>query len=187
MSDLTARYFSESGVAVNKKLLGVGLLLTLLLQLSVLGTEYLSSIWPLKYGQPVLLKTEPVDPRSLFRGNYVRLGYGITNLDGALAEEPFRRHQVIYVALEPQGRYHVASKASHEPPEQGPFIRGRVLWAGSERIRVAYGIEAYFMPKQKALAAQAAVRSKEAWAQVYLLDNGKAAIADLVCEGGCTK
>jgi len=168
-----------------KRLIGAGLLLTLLLQLAVLGTEYLGSIWPLKYGQPVLLKTEPIDPRSLFRGNYVRLNYSISSVDGDLAAQPFRRHEVVYVALKPEGRYHVADALLHEPPEQGPFIRGRVRWAGSEIYRIDYGIEAFFMPKRKALAAQQAVREKEAWAQVYLLDSGKAAIADLLCEGGC--
>ncbi|GGB86387.1 hypothetical protein GCM10011352_10360 [Marinobacterium zhoushanense] len=171
----------------NKWLLGAGLALTLVLQLAVLGTEYLSSIWPLKYGQPVLLKTEPIDPRSLFRGNYVRLNYSVSSIDSTLAAEPFRRHQVVYVALRPEGRYHVAEALLHEPPEQGPFIRGRVRWASSEFYRIEYGIEAFFMPKEKALAAQSAVREREAWAQVYLLDSGRAAIADLLCEGGCDK
>lgn len=177
--------FNSTPIMKNRWLLGAGLLLTLLLQLGVLGTEYLSSVWPLKYGQPVLLKTEPIDPRSLFRGNYVRLNYAISSVDKSLAEQPFRRHEVVYVALKPEGRYHVASALLHEPPEQGPFIRGRVRWTGGN-YRIDYGIEAFFMPKKKALEAQAAVREKEAWAQVYLLESGRAAIADLLCEGGCS-
>lgn len=177
--------FKSTPVMKNRRLLGAGLLLTLGLQLAVLGTEYLSSIWPLKYGQPVLLKTQPVDPRSLFRGNYVRLAYTISSVDKSLAQEPFRRHEVVYVALKQEGRYHVASALLHEPPEQGPFIRGRVRWAGSS-YRIDYGIEAFFMPKKKALETESAVREKESWAQIYLLDSGKAAIADLLCEGGCS-
>ncbi len=176
---------SETVALPRKKYLLLGLALTLLLQLGVLATEYLSSIWPLRYGQPVLLKTEPVDPRSLFRGNYVRLNYTISQIDAQLADAPFRRHEVAYVALQPQGRYHVASALLHQPPAQGPFIRGRIRWGGGDRYWIDYGIEAYFMPKEKALAAQSAVREKEAWAQVFLLDNGRAAIAELLCDGGC--
>lgn len=172
-------------LAINKKLLGIGLGLTLLLQLGVLGTEYLSSIRPLKQGQPVLLKTEPIDPRSLFRGNYVRLNYSISRVDTALATEPFRRHQQVYVALKQEGKYHVVDRLLHEPPQQGPVIRGRIRWANGQFYNIDYGIEAFFMPKLKALAAESAVREKDAWAEVYLLDSGKAAIADLICEGGC--
>lgn len=170
---------------LGKRWMLAGLVLTLVLQLSVLAAEYLSSVWPLTYGQPVLLKTEPIDPRSLFRGNYVRLNYTISQLDKALAEAPFRQHEVVYVVLRPEGDYHVATALRREPPAQGPFIRGRIRWDRGERYRIEYGIEAFFMPRQKALAAEAAVRSKEAAAQVYLLDNGRAAIAVLICEGGC--
>ncbi|TCK04081.1 GDYXXLXY domain-containing protein [Marinobacterium mangrovicola] len=185
MSNSTAFHTPEISVPVNKKLLGIGLLLTLVLQLGVLGTEYLSSTWPLKYGEPVLLKTEPIDPRSLFRGNYVRLNYGISRVDAALAVDPFRKHQTVFVTLKQEGKYHVAERLLHEPPEQGPVIRGRIRWASDQFYRIDYGIEAFFMPKGKAIAAQNAVREKEAWAQIYLLDSGKAAIADLICEGGC--
>lgn len=187
MSNSTALHTPEISVPVNKKLLGFGLLLTLVLQLGVLGTEYLSSIWPMKFGEPVLLKTEPIDPRSLFRGNYVRLNYSISQVDAALAPEPFRTHQQVYLTLKQEGKYHVADKLLHEPPEQGPVIRGRIRWANDQFYRIDYGIEAFFMPRQKALAAQSAVREKEAWAEVYLLDSGKAAIADLICEGGCQR
>ena len=167
----------------HKRFVAVGLALTILLQLSVLAVEDLSSVWPLWYGQPVLLRTEPVDPRSLFRGNYVRLNYRISRLDGALAGEPFKRNEVAYVSLEQQGKYHVATGIYREAPG-GTFIRGRISPFGAD-YRFQYGIEAYFMPREKALQAQSAVRQKEAWAEVYLLDNGRAAITRLICEGGC--
>ena len=35
----------------------------------------------LKTGQEVLLKVQPVDPRDLFRGDYVVLRYDITRVD----------------------------------------------------------------------------------------------------------
>lgn len=179
---------SDTGLSAVSKKRGLlaALLCTLLLQLGVLAGEYLSAVWPLWYGQPVRLETQPVDPRSLFRGNYVRLNYAISRVDSALADAPFRRHEVVYVVLAPQGEYLVARALRHEPPAQGPFIRGRIRGGSSAGLyRIEYGIEAFFMPKRKALAAQQAVREQAAWAQVYLLDNGKAAIAQLICEQGC--
>jgi uncharacterized membrane-anchored protein len=43
--------------------------------------------WTLNTGTPVVLQTEPVDPRSLFMGDYARLAYPINRLrlDGETA------------------------------------------------------------------------------------------------------
>ncbi len=52
-----------------------------LLQLFLLaGIVAYRQYW-LATGERVLLRTEPVDPRDIFRGDYVRLGYGISTLD----------------------------------------------------------------------------------------------------------
>lgn len=40
----------------------------------------------LRNGQEVLLKVEPVDPRDLFKGDYVRLGYEIRDVPARLIE-----------------------------------------------------------------------------------------------------
>ena len=80
-------------------------------------------------GQRVLLRTEPVDPRDLFRGDYVRLSYDISNLDLDALHFPGKTtpNQQIYVSLaaDPDGTYR-ASAVGVEPPPQGRFIQGRV-------------------------------------------------------------
>ncbi len=161
----------------NKHFLVIGLTLTISIQMLVLATEYLSSVWPLWFGTPVILKTAPIDPRSLFRGNYVRLNYDISNIKKSLTQEHFKRGEVGYVTLKEEDGIFIATGLHREKPESGVYIRGRVTRVGG-RYRMKYGIEAYFMPKEKALKAERSVR-QGANAEVYLLGNGKAAIAKL--------
>jgi len=166
----------------NKRFLVIGLTVTISAQMLVLTTEYLNSVWPLWFGTPVILKTAPVDPRSLFRGNYVRLNYDISNIKKELTKENLKRGEVGYVTLKEEEGFFTATGLQREKPESGLFIRGRVTGTGGS-YRMKYGIEAYFMPKKKALKTERSVR-QGANAEVYLLGNGKAAIAKLNCESG---
>lgn len=172
----------KSWTPLNKRFLAIGLALTISLQMMILATEYLSSVWPLWFGTPVTLKTAPIDPRSLFRGNYVRLNYDISTIDKALTKERFKRGEVGYVTLKKKQDYYIATGLYHEKPSSGMCIRGRVNRDGS-RYRMKYGIEAYFMPRKKALSAERSLR-QGADAEVYLLESGKAAIAKLNCKSG---
>ncbi|MCW8885360.1 MAG: GDYXXLXY domain-containing protein [Motiliproteus sp.] len=161
-----------------KKALGLGLVMAVLFQMIVLATEYLSSVWPLWYGTPVVLKTEPVDPRSLFRGNYVRLNYAASRIDAKQAQGRFKRGDVGYMLLiENEGIYEPAGLFK-EPPENGLFLKGRITRTGHQ-LQLKYGIEAFFMPKEKALAAEKSVR-RGAKAEIFIAANGKAAINQLI-------
>jgi uncharacterized membrane-anchored protein len=81
-------------------------------------------------GTRILLKTAPVDPRDIFRGDYVRLGYGISTLDldqlGAAGD--FRRNEKIFVNLKPgvDGTYHPLA-ISRTMPAGKFFIQGRTV------------------------------------------------------------
>ena len=54
------------------------LVAAVLLQLAVLGGLFVYSQYPLWVGTEVRLATVPVDPRDLFRGQYVRLNYALS-------------------------------------------------------------------------------------------------------------
>lgn len=86
--------------------------------------------WWVATGTRVLLRTEPVDPRDLFRGDYVQLTYGITNLDidQLGAREDFRRNERVYVLLqrEADGTYRPTALRTIGPAS-GTYIQGRVL------------------------------------------------------------
>ena len=167
-----------------KRFIVPALILVAVIQVAVLVVEYLGSAWPIWYGQPVVLPTEPVDPRSLFRGNYVSLNFQINRLDRDWFPEA-RKNQVVFVSLEPSGDIWRASGIFAEPPEDQTFIRGRIRSVYQDTLRLEYGIEALFMPKDEALAAEKEAR-QVAWVTVYVGGSGKSRAHEFVCLGaGC--
>ncbi|MES9902368.1 MAG: GDYXXLXY domain-containing protein [Sedimenticola sp.] len=171
---------------MNKKMISLGLAAAILLQIGVLAVEYLGANHPLWTGQEVRLKTVPVDPRSLFRGNYAQLNYDISDITFNLPvdKSSLRTGEVVYVALKlAESGLHEYVDASLERPDSGLFIRGRI---GSSRWRgnvgaysVRYGIEAFFAPKDKALALERKLRSG-AVAVVMIADNGRATLKEII-------
>ncbi len=82
-------------------------------------------------GEKILLRTAPVDPRDIFRGDYVNLGYDISRLDleGLGIKESFKPGERIYVILEknPDGVFN-AKSISRTLPAKKKFIQGRVQY-----------------------------------------------------------
>lgn len=124
-------------------------LLAVALQLLILAGIAGARQWTLATGTTVLLETAPVDPRDLFRGDYVVLNYKISSLDRrALGiTETFRPGQVVYVGLEPRGKFWEAVSVGTQRP-QGVYLRGRTEFSfGEDTVRVSYGVESYFVPE----------------------------------------
>lgn len=170
----------------NNRGLIIGFSLAILFQISILLVEYIGSALPIWTGQPIILKTEPIDPRSLFRGNYVALNYEINRIPFM---EGAKKHKVVYVTLQidENGVYHYES-AHFEKPKHGIFIRGRIIdrhtssRTNKKLMRVNYGIEAFFMPKEKALETERKARGKSE-VIVYIGSNGKARGHSFSCLG----
>ncbi len=81
-------------------------------------------------GNKVLLKTAPVDPRDIFRGDYVNLSYKISSLDldALSAGRNFSHNQKVFVSLEKdENGICRASSVGTAEPQGGLFIQGRVL------------------------------------------------------------
>lgn len=102
----------------------------------------------LRTGREVVLQTVPVDPRDLFRGDYVVLRYDVSRLPYCC----FKVGDRVYVTLASKGEVWEAVSASKRAPSgDGIFIRGRVAQLQDERgtqyIEVEYGIESYFVPE----------------------------------------
>jgi len=82
-------------------------------------------------GNKVVLKTTPIDPRDLFRGDYVNLTYEITNLnvDSQSQKPDFLPSQPIYVDLGTAADgTSFAAAIGREQPTSGRFIQGRVRY-----------------------------------------------------------
>ncbi len=65
----------------------LALMAVLVVELAVIATLVMRYEWRLWYGRPVVLQTVPVDPRDLFRGDYVILNYDVALPDGMEADE----------------------------------------------------------------------------------------------------
>lgn len=158
----------------------------IIFQVLVLIGSVLTAQAPLWSGREIRMETIPVDPRSLFRGNYARLQYAISELDAAslATERPLRNGEVVYVMLEPgkKGVYRYAGVTLNQP-EEGVFLRGRVSgqwWRREGDVyRVRYGIEAFFAPKEKALELERELRDGGV-AVLKVSDSGRARLADIL-------
>ncbi len=110
------------------------------LQALVLVGGAVAEEWRLARGDDVVLRTMPVDPRDLFRGDYVVLAYEISEFH-AQGVEP---GDVVFVELAERDGIWRAVRLHRRPPESGAtFIRGEVRRPGW----IEYGIEAYFVPE----------------------------------------
>jgi len=111
-------------------------------------------------GKTVYLRTAPIDPRDLFRGDYVRLNYEIStiparNLQGNLKPGLRDKGFKVYTLLKegPNGLADLLY-ATDEKPDEGLFIRGRISdhWrfrSSNRAVNVEYGIESYFVEQGK--------------------------------------
>jgi len=118
-------------------------------------------------GAKVVLKAVPVDPRSLFMGNYMALDLEIEHLDPrklnlSRAPEFYRFDRLMYVGLEPGQPYaRVVSVAPALPsprPEGVVYMRGRIRNYETEMARgrpvvtgfwLDYGLERFYFPESR--------------------------------------
>lgn len=146
-------------------------------------------LFTLQTGERILLKTVPVDPRDLFRGDYVRLNYEISELDAkklAPAGASFKRGDAVWVLLQRGERYWQAVRVSTEPPTAGPgqvAVRARVRYY-VVALGVSYGIETFFVPEGQGRELENRVgRPVDLDVEVAVDRFGNAAIARVLLNG----
>ena len=132
-------------------------LLAMLLPLGVLLARPLTPAAVLAFGQEIRLSTEPVDPRDVFRGDYVTLRFSIEDAGASLlsdwdketltgrldASDNFGAPSVfLYVTLKPdEGGIWQLAAMSFTPPKAGIYLRARVsrTYYYNENIDLDYG------------------------------------------------
>lgn len=141
-------------------------LLAVAAQLLVLAWMAAEREWIFRTGQVVFLRTAPIDPRDLFRGDFVRLQYEINSVRpegaGATAAPPQRRrHEIMYTRLRAAGEgLFEAAGTSTARPSEGLFLRGRteddwrLAWRGAGHTIVKYGIEQLFVEQGSGMAIE---------------------------------
>lgn len=142
----------------------VAALVVALLQSGVMLAGVLQRVSILRNGTEVVLRSQPVDPRDLMRGDYVTLSYDISRLPiPIISGQPLRKSGLnyLYVVLEKQkdGLW-IAKRAQFEPPsdlaDQQVVVRGEVMapiqsYDVNSTVAVTYGIERYYVPEGEGL------------------------------------
>jgi uncharacterized membrane-anchored protein len=153
-------------------------------QMAIVGTMAAGREAVLRTGNKVVLETAPIDPRDLFRGDYVVLDYAISTIDTDQVhwDGPGpQRSQTVWVVLEPRGRYHEPVVVTDQPVGgELTAIRGVVEYGGSSHVRLRYGIEEYFVPEGTGWQIEG---SGEVDVVVAVADDGFAVIDHLIVDG----
>jgi uncharacterized membrane-anchored protein len=128
-------------------------------------------------GRTVLLHVMPVDPRDLFRGDYVTLSYDVSSVSSQL--EP---GQTVYVQLvpAPDGRHFRPGTVtiSHPGAGAGVVLRGTVVRRGVAE----FGLEKFFVPEGQGRDYERAVLDHRLWAEATVAPDGSAGLRRLVIE-----
>jgi uncharacterized membrane-anchored protein len=137
-------------------------LVRLLLITSLLTAALLAVVckhyYALSRATPIILETVPVDPRSLFQGDYVILTYSINQVDTKLFGDNHPMYKLgagdaFYLILTQQGNIWQAHSASltRPPPQAGQIaILGKAtetVTSDTRAVSARYGIESFFVPE----------------------------------------
>lgn len=156
----------------------------------------------LRSGTEIRLRTVPVDPRDLFRGDYVVLAYPMSTVAAGPGEaRGLRRGDIVYVTLtrDAEGFAQAKAVATTRPAagEGEVVIAGRVqstgacalneagqadCAAGAGRLRVAYGLESYFVPQGQGRRIETTPKARIEVVAAVAAD-GTAAIKRLLIDG----
>jgi len=153
----------------------------------------------LNTGREVTLAVEPVDPRSLFRGDYVILSYGaISQLSGVditaatAGGAEALQGQPVFITLGKgaDGNWERRTAALSQPKTVAPdeiMMRGSIdrVWqdgSGGTAI-VRYGIEAFFVQESLGVAIEDKARAGKVAVQVAVDKRGRAQIKGLLIDG----
>lgn len=159
----------------------------LVLQLAVLAAVMALHGLPLLMGETIRLQTVPVDPRDLFRGDYVILSYPFSLRAGELSD--LVEGETVYVALQPVAlppempafeidsaisATHEAGALSRTPPADGPYLRALV-----SRGQLVAGIETFYVPEGTGHVYEEARNARRLVAEIKLTRWGQARVVRL--------
>ena len=173
-------------------------------QIAALAAMIVDKQWTLNTGTSVVLQTEPIDPRSLFMGDYVRLAYPIARLrldaDTALGgDKDFKRHDTIWVALQPDPLGAKAVSVHHQRDAIAPellALKGEVQsvsdfdWdratnksVKQRTLHVRYGIEQYYVQEGTAGRIERPRGGEKVGILAVIDTRGKAGIRGVLIDG----
>ncbi|MEW6515551.1 MAG: GDYXXLXY domain-containing protein [candidate division FCPU426 bacterium] len=165
----------------------------LALQLGILLAFQFSRQSALDQGRRLVVRAEPVDPRDLFRGDYVILRYGFSRIDrgqvkDALGETDLRGAKV-YVKIKqaaPDAGW-TAVDVRRRPFERlapdEAMLAGNITDHSPETLNVAYGCEDVFVPEGQGKPIEKNLREHKVTVELSVTRRGVAQPAKLFIDG----
>lgn len=154
--------------------------------------------YSLNFGKTVFLKVMPIDPRDLFRGDYVILDYEISQINehqkilgsygGYIEQESLKNGETVYVKLEKDGSVYKAGDIYKDTPKKGIFIKGKVtkkqrfFGLNNSNFTIIYGIENFFVPEGEGLYIEEQREINNLYAEIKINSYGNATIKNLYIE-----
>ncbi|MBC2773832.1 GDYXXLXY domain-containing protein [Rhizobium sp. AQ_MP] len=167
-----------------------------LVQTAILGYMIEGRASILRSGTDILLKTAPVDPRDLLRGDYVILTYDISNISTAsIAGTRPKEGEVarLNVRLKPGADgFWIVSQASFDPlaAEDGsvvllsqPITIYGWEWENAGNLIVSYGIERFYVPEGEGKPIEDGRNEGRVSVAARVSEDGQAQIRALMLDG----
>ncbi len=194
----------SQAITIPKRTMWALLALVALMQTVALAYVVYSRDQLLKHGREIVMQVTPVDPRDIFRGDYVILGFPMSRIEitgekfGALSEG-LESGGEIYVTMTPgnDNEWSVAKVSATYPKENGPkengtrdaVLKGRVESVDRNAapdktwVSARYGVESYFVPEGTGKVLEQQVSDKKIQAILAVGPDGTAATKGLIVGG----
>jgi uncharacterized membrane-anchored protein len=175
-----------------------GLIGAFILQVGLLGWMIADRAMLLQNGREIRLAVVPIDPRDLFRGDYVTLSYAISRIHAAdvAGDEAFDWGDTMYVTIEEEGvDSWRATAIAKEKPAAGMFLRGTVTNVsdvsgdqcppilGCKDYFVDYNLEQFFVPEGTGRELETLRNDQKISVDVAVANDGRAALKRLLVDG----
>lgn len=141
-------------------------------------------------GKKLMLQAQPVDPRDVFRGDYVVLTYKDlsvikqADLEHKYVESSLEKWNNLYVLLDtkdkyprPIGVYRTIASLKNKS-QKGLFLRGYLTELSNKELKIDYGIEHFFLPEGEGLKIERTTKADIA-IEVMVDDKGGVVPLDL--------
>jgi uncharacterized membrane-anchored protein len=195
MTDVT-----EKSLSMGSRRLWMAAIVVAALQTAVLGYMVGERAWGLRSGVEVLLKTAPVDPRDLLRGDYVTLNYDISRVPfSTMVEGPPKMNRnaaILSVRLKKQddGYWGIveSSFGKLDPKPDTVVLKslpvdyvfyGDATDPQQAIVGVAYGIERYYVPEGQGHDIESARNANRVAIAARVSSDGVAHIRSLLLDG----
>ncbi len=164
--------------------------LAIIFQIVIIVYMVTASMMPLVTGKEIVLKTVPIDPRDLLRGDYVTLNYGfnylrLDSIKNDVRGGKYRFGDELYIELKKKDNYYESVGLWKYPPENKTYMKVTVQrFYGFEKYGFASlrgGIESYYTDSETARRLEMRSRDVSAITEVYVMvaPDGQARIKDI--------